>query len=81
MLRTGKIFYNHIEIVCVTCPNILKMGIRTGATKSLGRTLNPLAIYIDNFINSCACYIYVLLINYLHVIVEMKKKMIQYVHF
>ena len=28
MLWTGKIFYNYIEIVCVTCPNILKMGIR-----------------------------------------------------
>ena len=35
---------------------------------------NPLAIYIDSFIDSCACYIYVFLINNLHIIVEMKKK-------
>ena len=39
MLRIGKIFHNQIEIVCVTCPNIIKMGIRMGATKSLGRKL------------------------------------------
>ena len=28
MLRMGRIFYNQIEIVCVTCPNITKMGIQ-----------------------------------------------------
>ena len=39
MLRTGKKFCYHIGIVCVTCPNLLKMGVRTGAVKHLGRTL------------------------------------------
>ena len=28
--------------MCVTCPNLLKMDIRTGAMKTLGRTLKPL---------------------------------------
>ena len=31
MLQKDTIFYNHIEIMCVTCLNILKMGIQTGA--------------------------------------------------
>ena len=39
MLWMGKNFYNHIEIVCVTCPNSLKMGVQMGAMKSLGRAL------------------------------------------
>ena len=39
MLRTGKEFGYHKENVCVTCPNLPKMGIRTGTMKSLGRTL------------------------------------------
>ena len=39
MLRTGKKFSYHIGIVCVTCPNLLKTDIWTGAMKSLGRTL------------------------------------------
>ena len=29
-----------IQELCVTCPNLLKMGIRMGAMKSLGRTLH-----------------------------------------
>ena len=29
MLWTGKNFYNYIEVVCVTCLNILKMGVWT----------------------------------------------------
>ena len=33
-----KIFTIILKL-CVTCPNILKMGIQTGATKSLGWTL------------------------------------------
>ena len=32
--------------MCVTCPNLLKMGIRMGAMKSEGRTLN--AIFKDD---------------------------------
>ena len=39
MVRTGKKFCYHIGIVCVTCPNLLKMGIQIGAMKSLGRIL------------------------------------------
>ena len=39
MLQMGKNFYNHTEIVCVTCLNILKMGIQMGAMKGLGRML------------------------------------------
>ena len=39
MLRTGKKISYHIGIVCVTCPNLLKMDIWTGVMKSLGRTL------------------------------------------
>ena len=38
MLETGKKFCYHIGIVCDTFPNLLKMGMRTGAIKSLGRT-------------------------------------------
>ena len=34
MIWVGKFFYNHIEIACVTCLNILKMGIRTRTMKS-----------------------------------------------
>ena len=34
-LFPSNIFYNHIEIVCVTCLNILKMGVWMGAVKSL----------------------------------------------
>ena len=34
----GKYFYNNIEIVCITCPHSLKMGIWMGAMKSFGRT-------------------------------------------
>ena len=37
--QTGNNFHNHIEIVCVTHLNILKMGGQMGAMKSLGRTL------------------------------------------
>ena len=40
MLRTGKMFCNHIEILYVTCPNILKIGIWIIAMESLGRTLD-----------------------------------------
>ena len=43
MIRMGKTFYNHIEIVCVTCLNILTMGVQMGTMKSLGRTLALLA--------------------------------------
>ena len=32
-------FFTIILKLCVTCPNILKMGIKRGATKSLGRAL------------------------------------------
>ena len=42
MLRMGKKIYHHVGIVCVTGPNPLKMAIRTGAMKSLGRTLKVL---------------------------------------
>ena len=35
ILRTGNIFYNHIEFMCVTCLTILKMGIPMGTMKSL----------------------------------------------
>ena len=41
MFWTGNMLYNHIEIVCVTCLNILKMGVWMGAMKSLSRTLQP----------------------------------------
>ena len=37
MVRTGKKFYNHIEIACVTCPNILRKGVRKGAMKKFGK--------------------------------------------
>ena len=33
--RTGRIFYNHIEIVYVTFPNLLKMGIWMDVIQSL----------------------------------------------
>ena len=46
MFRTGKNFGNQFEIVCITCPNILKMGVRTGAMKNLGRTL-PFWYYLS----------------------------------
>ena len=39
MLQIGKIFCNHIEIVYVTCPNILKMDVWTGAIKHLDTAL------------------------------------------
>ena len=40
MLWMGKKFCYHITgIVCVTCLNLLKMGILMGAMKILGRTL------------------------------------------
>ena len=35
----GEKFYNHTEIVSVTCLNILKMGVQMGVMKSLGRIL------------------------------------------
>ena len=38
-LWTGQWFYNHVKIVCVTCLISLKMGVWTGAMKSLGGTL------------------------------------------
>ena len=44
ILQMGENFYNHIEIVNVTCPNILKMGVWMGTRKSLGRTLGCLVI-------------------------------------
>ena len=34
MLRLGKLFYNDIEIVCVTFLNILKMDNPRGVMKS-----------------------------------------------
>ena len=39
-----KFFYNHMKIenLCLSCPNILKMGIQMGTIKSLGRTLTEL---------------------------------------
>ena len=44
-LQMGRNFYNYIEIVCVTCPNILKIGIQRGAMRSLGKTLwTPLMV-------------------------------------
>ena len=51
MLWTGTNFYNHIEIVhvtCVTCPNILQMGFRMGATEGSGKTpvLNSVCLFI-----------------------------------
>ena len=42
MLWMDKIFHKYIEIVCATCPNILKMGIWMGAMKSLSRTLTTI---------------------------------------
>ena len=42
MLQMGKKFCHHIGVVYVTCSNILKMGIRMGTMKSLGRTLSIL---------------------------------------
>ena len=42
MLRADYIFYTHIEILCATRPNILKMGIRRSAPK----------IYIEHWCNS-----------------------------
>ena len=45
MLRIGKIFYNHVEIVCVTCLNIFKMGFRMGAMTSFDRTLHGLTAH------------------------------------
>ena len=42
ILRMSKKLFNHIGIACVTCPNLLKMGIRMGAMKSLVRTLEML---------------------------------------
>ena len=39
MLWTGKKFCYHMGIVCVTCPNLFKMGLQLGDMKSLGRTL------------------------------------------
>ena len=44
---TDKKLYNTIEIVYVTCPNILKMDAWTGAMKSLGRTLHKMAPNCD----------------------------------
>ena len=45
MLQTCINFYNNIEIVHVTCLNILKMGIQRGAMKRLDRTLwTPLLV-------------------------------------
>ena len=38
MIRMGKFFYNHIEIVYVTCPNILKMGFGTGRHRETYRS-------------------------------------------
>ena len=63
MLWICKNFYHHIEIVCVTCQNILKIGIRLGATKSLGRTLSGYtctkpSIYIGVVWCSLLSYIY-----------------------
>ena len=46
--RHEKHFLNHIEIVCVTCLIILKMGIRTSAMKVLGTTLE-ICIKIQDF--------------------------------
>ena len=34
VLWMGKFFYSHIEIVCVTCLNILKISIQIGTMKS-----------------------------------------------
>ena len=48
MLCTGKYFCNHIATMCVTCLNILKMGIETGALKRLDRTLLSQAFSIWN---------------------------------
>ena len=44
MVESGKKFCYHIGIVCVTCRNLLKMGIRTGAMKSSSRTLFVISI-------------------------------------
>ena len=38
MLRMGKKFGYHVEIVWVNCRNFLKIGIRQGAMKMLGTT-------------------------------------------
>ena len=53
MLQKGKRFYNHIEIVCITCLNILKMSIPTGIKKSLGRTLLGWEIQDNYECHSC----------------------------
>ena len=42
MLWVGKNLYNHVQIVCVTYQNILKMGVQMGTMKSSGKTLNRL---------------------------------------
>ena len=39
MVQKNKKFCYHKGIVCVTCPNLLKMGIGTGDMKSWGKTL------------------------------------------
>ena len=41
MLQIGKNLYSHVQIVCVTYPNILKMGVQMGTVNCLGKTLNP----------------------------------------
>ena len=38
-LQTGNNFHNHIETVCFTYLNILKMGVQMEAMKRLGSTL------------------------------------------
>ena len=48
MLRTGEIFYNHIEIMNVDCLNILKIGVQTGTMRISARTLVTLSVVIRN---------------------------------
>ena len=47
ILRMCKNGYNYIAIVCVTCRNILKMGVQVGTMKSLGRA--PILLRIISF--------------------------------
>ena len=51
MLRMGKNWYNHFQIVCVTYPNILKMGVLDGYHEKFwyyAESSEVLPIYIEN---------------------------------